>query len=401
MKILALNYEYPPIGGGGGVGLKQYAESWIQQGHDVTVLCSAQNFQLKAETKNGVNIRRLPVVPQQDPNVTSFATMLSYIVSAILAGSYLIGRDDFDVMNTHFAVPTGPAGLTLSGLTGIPNIQTIIGGDIYDPSKEMSPHRHWWLRLAVRMVCSNAEEIVSISSDTAKRARRYYNLSDIDIIPYGFDPPNISAWPTPNELNFNPESYHLISIGRLIPRKGYGVLLEAIERLDDPEIQLHLIGDGPLREDLENRAKELSIEDSVTFEGLVRGDRKFHLLRASDAYVLSSLHEGLGIVVQEAMFSGLPIVATNNGGQTDLLENGDNAYLVPPENPRKLAKAIEKLRKDPESADRMAKNNRQKIKNYSVDKMAKRYLEKFQKILSERETTPRSQTREPPVKSER
>ena len=102
-----------------------------------------------------------------------------------------------------------------------------------------------------------------------------------------------------------------------------------------------IIGEGPERGYLEDLIVELSLEDRISLAGNVDEERKFQYLSAADVFVLSSVHEGFGIVIQEAMQTGITIVATNNGGQTDLITNGENGYLVPIENPHALAYAVQ------------------------------------------------------------
>jgi glycosyltransferase involved in cell wall biosynthesis len=128
-----------------------------------------------------------------------------------------------------------------------------------------------------------------------------------------------------------------VSVGRLIPRKQYDVLLEAWR--DIPYAHLVIIGDGPLKEKLQELIHKWSLGDRVHLLGFVSEEHKHKVLLASDAYVSATEHEGFGIVFLEAMEAGLPIVSTDTGGQRDFLTEGENAILVPTNDPEQLVAA--------------------------------------------------------------
>ena len=102
---------------------------------------------LPAESMDqGVRVIRVPVLSRRDQATASLVSMMAYIPMAIKAGKKLLKTERFDIINTHFVLPTGPVGDTLSRVAGIPNVLSLMGGDIYDPSKFTSPHRHPLLR---------------------------------------------------------------------------------------------------------------------------------------------------------------------------------------------------------------------------------------------------------------
>lgn len=121
MNILICNYEYPPLGGGGGVVTAQLVEHLVKR-HDVTVLTS-KAFDLPEESReNGARILRVPVFGRTKKAAGSLPSLLSYVPMAIRRGKALMRTERFDVINTHFAVPTGPVGDALARHAGIPNI---------------------------------------------------------------------------------------------------------------------------------------------------------------------------------------------------------------------------------------------------------------------------------------
>src|SRR5437899_147046 len=145
MRILFCNYEYPPLGGGGGVINALLAEEMAKH-HEVTVLTSQGRQLPPVPLENGVRVVRSPVFFRKQEAVASLVSMLSFLPMGVRTGKELLRRTEFDVINTHFVLPTGPVGDALSRYAGIPNVLSLHGGDLYDPSKWTSPHRHPVLR---------------------------------------------------------------------------------------------------------------------------------------------------------------------------------------------------------------------------------------------------------------
>lgn len=381
MKILIINYEYPPLGGGGGVFTKDLAEE-LAKDHTVDVLTSGFKELASQEAIKGVNIYRVAVLARKSSNAASLLSLLSFPFSSVIKGIQLIRKNKYDVINTHFAVPTGPTGLVLSWIFKIPNILSIHGGDIYDPSKNLSPHRHGLLRWIIRRVMAASNKIIAQSNNTKNNAIEIYKpLKDIAIIPLGIPEPKAFT-ASRKDLSLKENETYIISIGRLVKRKGYDHLLNSISILRDKGIHVNvlIVGDGPELMPLQELAKDLGIKGQAKFLTNVTDEEKFSCLLNSDLYALSSLHEGFGIVLLEAMFAGLPIVATNNGGQTDLLISEVNALLVPPEDDKALADAIEKILNDTEKREIIARNNLEKIKDFTISSVTKKYLDVFREV---------------------
>jgi len=172
MKILAFNYEYPPLGGGGGVIFEKVCQGWADLGHDVDVITSRYN-EPKWEIRGRIHIHRVLTLGRTDPNTANMISMLSYIIFATLKGLRL-GKYDF--VYTYFALPTGPAGYLVARILKIPNLLNLVGGDIYDPTKKSSPHRHWYYRHVVRFLINKAHSVTAISEDTKNNFIKYYKL---------------------------------------------------------------------------------------------------------------------------------------------------------------------------------------------------------------------------------
>lgn len=374
MRILILNYEFPPLGGGGGRVSQNLAEEWSHQGHQVDVVTSHFKNLPKFEKQSGFNLYRVSILGRKDIYTATFISMLSYLFSGFLKGWQLCRKDKYDVINTHFAIPTGPLGVFLSKIFRIKNILDIHGGDIYNPTRKISPHKNILFKQIVQWVLNNSDKIIAHSEDIKKQAIKYYQpMKEIIVIPLGFKPIKFKKV-NRRELRLKDNVFYLISIGRLVKRKGYDYLIKALQSLDS-NVQLLLIGEGPERKRLESLAENLGISDRIKFLGFVSDEKKFQYLSVSDLYVLPSLHEGFGIVLQEAMYCGLPIITTKCGGPKDFLEDKKNALFIDSKSVNSCVATIQELKNNKDLAHRIGQTNKEKIKEFYIDKMAKKYLQ--------------------------
>src|SRR5271168_3077882 len=175
MKILFCNYEYPPLGGGGGVVMAALARELARR-HTVTVLTSGA-LGLPAESlESGVRIIRVPVFFRRHLAVANVASMAAYLPMAALRGLTLRRSGAFDVVNTHFVVPSGPVGHMLARLYGVPNVLSVHGGDLYDPSKRISPHRIALLRKPIAGLLRRADALVGQSRNTLQHVAEIYGV---------------------------------------------------------------------------------------------------------------------------------------------------------------------------------------------------------------------------------
>lgn len=160
-----------------------------------------------------------------------------------------------------------------------------------------------------------------------------------------------------------PQSHRLIvHVGTFTPKKGHRYLLDAMRRLVDSnsETSLLLVGQGPIEHAVRDRVQDLRLSEHVVFAGL-RHDAP-RLMKAADVLALSSLHEGLPLVVLEAMAVGTPVVATKVGGVPEAIEDGRTGVLVDPASPRDLADGLTRVLDDPELGERLRKEADRRVR---------------------------------------
>lgn len=392
MKILFCNYEYPPLGGGGGVVMAALARQLARR-HEVTVLTSRAAGLPSIGFEDGVRVARVPVFFRRQLSVANMPSMFAYLPSGFLRGLRLARATEFEVINTHFVVPTGPLGHALSRTCRIPNVLSVHGGDLFDPSKKSSPHRHRPMRGAVHRLLEWADAVVGQSRDTVRHVSSIYKVNrSVDLIPLGIDrPPAVSAGSRAS-FGLSADAFVLVTVGRLVARKASTQLVDALAASGLQNAHLVVIGDGPDAGAIAQRAQALGVQARVHLLGQVTDLQKYAALTIADAFVTTSQHEGFGLAFLEAMAYGLPIVCYDRGGQTDFLTSGETGHVVPLNDLDRFTQAIVALHADIDARKRYARRNLELVENYFIDTCAARYEAVFEKVIA-RKARPTIRTR--------
>jgi L-malate glycosyltransferase len=183
-------------------------------------------------------------------------------------------------------------------------------------------------------------------------------------------------------LGLDDRAFVVMTVARLDPVKDFNTLLDAFSdvRRRVPRAQLVLVGDGPERDRLIERAADADLAGSVTLAGF-RSDVRA-LLPAADLYANSSISEGISITILEAMAAGVPIVATGVGGTPEVLADGVAGVLVPSRNRVSLASAIASLAIDAERRARLATAARRRLEtSFTIERMVREYAHMYHRLL--------------------
>ena len=383
MRVLLVNYEYPPLGGGGGVIARDIVDELADRGHDLTVLTSGFEGLAPVErVSDHIEIHRVDVWGRTELPTASMPSMLSFWPLGVRYGKRLIREKSFDVVNTHFLVPSGPVGQSLAQRMGVPHVLTIHGGDIYDPTKKNSPHRRWALRRLGRRLMMKADAVACASHDIIGHAQRHYEPSlQIHHIPLGIKPTRPVAADRA-DFGIDPDRFVMITTGRLVERKKVDWMLRVLAELNDPDDLLLVLGAGPKMDEWQALARELGVADRVQFRGHVSQQEKHQLTQLADLYTSTSRHEGFGLVFVEAMDRGVPVVAYDNGGHADYLEDGKTGGVAPLGDISAFADRVRRLKQDPALRQACAAYVKQKARNYHIGVCAGRYEQLFEQMLS-------------------
>ncbi len=380
MKILICNFEYPPLGGGGGVSTSLLAQEMARH-HEVTVLTSRGNGMPCDSVEKGVRIVLVPVFFRKQQASANLLSMLAFIPMGIQAGKRLLQMGSYEIVNTHFALPTGPVGDTLARLGGIPNVLSLHGGDLYEPSKFLSPHRHPLLRAWVRYLIRRADMVIGQSRDTLENMRRLYTPEIEGVrIPLGIQRPSLCP-ASRASYGFAEDEILLVTVGRLVARKAVAQLIQLMGLWKGRRMRLLIIGAGPQEQMLQEAVMAKQLEGQVHFMGYVEEAEKFRVLQMCDLYVSTSQHEGFCLAFLEAMACGLPVICYDHGGQRDFLRDQETGYLVPLNDLTLFADRCEQLIGDRALRKRIGLENQRRVEEFCIDRCAAEYESVFRTAL--------------------
>lgn len=224
---------------------------------------------------------------------------------------------------------------------------------------------HRFLTSLYRELEHRTDLMLTVSRSFRDYLSPYVNHPEkIGVIPNGFDEKRFKPVPHENEVA------QLVTVCRLVPAKGLDTLLEACAELKNRGLSyvLHIIGDGPIRKELEELAQRLGIYNETIFYGYTLHPEEF--MPFFDIFVLPSRAEAFGSVFAEAALCSLALVGSDVGGIAEQIENGSNGLLVPPEEPILLADALEKVIGDPDYRYQLARSGSEYAKNhYSLNRV--------------------------------
>ena len=252
----------------------------------------------------------------------------------------LVRQERYDVIHTHAPMPAVVARL----VAGRGSVLVHTEHNVWERYR---PLTRWANALTYR----RNRRVIAVSESVAASARRRGGRPPVEVVIHGID-----ARATRSEdrtgararLGLLPEGLVVMTVGNLTVKKAHSTLLDAfvVVRARRGDARLVIVGDGPLRGELEQRVVDLGLVGAALLCG--SRDDVADLLPAADVFVLSSVHEGLPIALVEALASGLPCVATAVGGVPEVIRDGIEGFLVEPGDVAGLAAAIEKLLGDAE-----------------------------------------------------
>ncbi|PIE12988.1 MAG: colanic acid biosynthesis glycosyltransferase WcaL [Rhodobacterales bacterium] len=269
---------------------------------------------------------------------------LIYFAEAGVLAAYL-RRMGADYLHNHIAKSSCTVAMLASEISGVPYSFTLHGPDIFfEPL-------HWRLDEKI----ARAAFVACISDFCRSQGMAFSDPAHwpkLHIVHCGVDPARYDA---PERVR----GKQMLFVGRLAAVKGVPVLFEAMAMV--PEGHLALIGDGPDRARLEQRAIEMGLRDRVSFLGYRSQTEVAEMLKETDLLVLPSFAEGVPVVLMEAMAARVPVVTTRIAGVPELVEDRVSGRLCAPGDPEGLARAICDVLSDPEGATRMGEAGRAKV----------------------------------------
>ncbi len=374
MRILMINYEFPPVGGGGGNVTHYISKNLAQGGHDVRVITSQFRDLPKYEKLDGFEVYRVPVL-RKSADVCGVHEMFTFVLSASLYSIRMVKKFRPDIVHVFFGIPSGPVAYFLKKLYDLPYVVFLGGRDVPRPNPDPPFYRlvYGLLMPIIKSIWGNARAVVACSDGLKELALKTDSKARIHVIPDGVDLRKFH----PVEKSGSPEKIRILGIGRLIPRKGFDCLIRSLPevmKMTDRDFCVEIVGDGPMRSELTGLSQQLDVAQKVIFAGSIPYEDLDKKYQQADVFVLSSHAEGMPLVVLEAMASGLPIVATKVQGMEALVEQNVNGYLFPPDDHRSLAQRLAAIINDDTIRPQMGRESTRIAQKYDWANIAEQYL---------------------------
>jgi glycosyltransferase involved in cell wall biosynthesis len=259
------------------------------------------------------------------------------------------------------------------------------GGDLYDPSKKLSPHRHGWMREPIRRMLQRADAVVAQSNNTLGNVSDIYGVRrDVDLIPLGIERPPANVRASRADFGLPADAFVLVTVGRLVARKQTTQLVAAIAKSGVERAHLLVVGSGPDASPIHEAAATHGVSGRVHLLGSLGEVDKYRAIAAADVFASTSQHEGFGLVFLEAMAMGLPIICYDHGGQTDYLSTGSTGHVLHLNDATAFSNAIRDLSTSAERCRQFGQFNRARVEQFFIDRCAERYEAVMQRTIDAR-----------------
>ncbi|HOG27732.1 MAG TPA: glycosyltransferase family 4 protein [Vicinamibacterales bacterium] len=369
--VVMLTTSYPRFPGDAiATFMEPIALGLAARGHQVHIVLPWHPRLARGPAEGGVRFHPFRYAPHPSLNVFGYAAALradvelraaAYAAAPLaLAASFRAARRvareaGATILHGHWLVPSGAVAAAAAGR--LPVVISLHGSDVF------VAERHAVARRAARAALGRADALTACSDDLRDRAIAIgADPARSETIPYGVDverfrPDAARRAETRRAMGADADDPVLFTAGRLVRKKGFGDLIDAVGLLATrwPRLRLVIGGGGDLDAELRERARRLGVADRVEFAGVLAQDEVAARLAAADVAVVPSVHDeagnvdGLPNTVMEALASGTPLVATRVGGIPSVVAHGRTGWLVPERDASALANALDRLLADPAS----------------------------------------------------
>lgn len=379
MRVLILNYEYPPLGGGAANAMFHIVREFASRGGLVVdVVTSASDGTAATEQlSENVVVHKLPVRKDRIHYWTQ-KEILDYSRRAGPHVRELLDNREYDLIHAFFALPCGY--IARRYRARVPYIVSLRGSDVPGFNTRLARIEPL-LKPVFRRVLRDAAAIQANSEGLRDLALRTAEPAEIEIIYNGVD---CEQFRPPTSLGRS-GALRLISVCRLIERKGVGDLIEALPRVKAAlgDCRLTIVGEGNLESELKAQAARLGVTEDIEWLGFVEHDKLPELYNQADIFILPSHYEGMSNSLLEAMAAGLAVVVTDTGGTRELFRN--NGRIVAAGSPGSIAEAVIELGSDRAELEACATRSRKTAEEFSWTAVAGRYMETYERVSRPKE----------------
>ncbi|MBI1908803.1 MAG: glycosyltransferase family 4 protein [Deltaproteobacteria bacterium] len=372
---IVTEYFYPHLGGIT-EHVYYFSKELARRGFEVVLLTGFKGEELEVELPPSVRIIRLgksiSIFSNNSYGRVTIGTNLGRKIKKVLAD------EQFDLLHIH-----SPIMMTLP-LLFQKYTNTVTIGTFHTYFDTLFPYKIW--RKTSQRYLDKLDGRIAVSQSCIDAMNRYFR-GDYTIIPNGVETSWFST-PSGRIQKYDDGSQNILFLGRLDPRNGLNILLDAFPHIERklPNARLIVVGDGPMRHFFEKRAGTL-INRKIFFEGQINGNRPDYFA-TSHVFCYPATKASFGITLLEAMAAGTPVVAADNPGFKGLIRHGVNGFLVPKDNPPILAEALVKILDEKGLAQKLVEGGRAEAERHSWAKVTDRVIEFYNQIYLQKKGVP-------------
>ncbi|MFC1851264.1 glycosyltransferase [candidate division CSSED10-310 bacterium] len=380
LRILMVNFEFPPLGGGGGYAHRSLLHRFARRDSLVVdVLTSGINRGLaKEQIADNVTIYRVGI-HKKNLHRWRKIEVLEWLFKGERHYRRLIKEQQYDLVHAFFGFPSGWFCYRRADFE--PYIISLRGSDV--PGRNI--RFRWDYRILAPLfqaIWHRASAVVALSEGLRTLGKKFTPDLPIEVIPNGVD--HSTFRPRATLLRHNSGPMRLLTVGRLSETKRVELLVEAMEVLSQSDFpaRLTIVGEGHLFNKIARDVQERSLTAVIHMTGRIENARMPQIYREHELFVSATYQEGMSNAMLEAMASGLPIVTTRWRGGEALIR--DNGLLVEPASPSTMAEAIRSILTDTAAYERMSAAARETAKLYTWDNVAEEYIRLYETIVVEK-----------------
>lgn len=382
MRILMLDNEFPPLGGGTGVvNLRVLEELSKMEDIEVDLVTSSRTKSTYEQDQMSPNIRIFKVpVNNKCIHHSSNRELLTYAVRGYLMCRQLAREKQYDIAFAFAGVPAGGIAYLFSLTHRVPYVVSLQGPDV--PGFEQRYNLvYFLLKPVIKLIWRGASGLMAQSQEHRKLALKTDPTAEIVVIGNGVD--RTVFRPRSARRRDKDGKVSILTVGRLIERKGHRYLLRAAAELRDrgyDAFELTFTGTGDLDDDLKRLCRELDLEDRVRFAGYVTREEVIACYESADVFALPSFNEGMSIALLEGVAAGLPVVVTDTGGTAEVVRG--NGLVVPWADADAVADALARLIDSPQTREEMGARSEQLAEEFSWEEVSRQYLAVCRRALA-------------------
>ncbi|MEP6731639.1 MAG: glycosyltransferase [bacterium] len=386
MNVLFLTHSFPrEDGDAAGSFVLRLARALALENVSVRVVAPSATGLQSSESLGGIQVDRFRYAPRQFETLAYGGNMAAQVRDSWSARVTLVGflgaefqagvraRREFqpDVVHAHWWFPNGLAATWVARMGHIPLVTTLHGTDVR-MARNIPVSRP-----AFRHVMKNSESVTAVSRWLAEEAQRVVSMKS----------PLVAPMPVATELfDVAPQTVRtrrLLFVGRLMRQKGIDLLIDALAALP-LDVGLDIVGDGPDRRELEERAIERDVGDRIRFHGSLKQFELPAMYQRALALVVPSAEEGLGLVAVEAQLCETPVVAFDSGGLPDVVQHDRTGILVREQSAGALAAALRSLLERDDLGATLGKAGRlHALATFAPESVARRYADIYRAAVEQ------------------